>query len=152
MLPVPPDPETETGLHPTTRSACFVCGHDNPHGMRIRFELSDGGVAEALWTPREDWEGYPGIVHGGLVSTVLDEAMSKAVAATRNKTLTAELRVRYRLPVATGASYILRGWLVKRGRRLIEAEASLSSHSGVEHAHGWASFLFAPKLIETPAG
>ncbi len=144
-MPVQRDSEAEAGLHPATLSACFVCGHGNPRGMRIRFDLLDTGVAEAVWTPEAAWEGYPGLVHGGLVSTVLDEAMSKAVAATRNKTLTAELRVRYRLPVTSGAPYIVRGWLVRREKRLIEAEASLSSPSGAEFAHGWASFLFPPK-------
>ncbi len=144
-MPVPRESEAEAGLHPTTRSACFVCGHDNPHGMRIRFELLDTGVAEAVWTPEAAWDGYPGIVHGGLVSTVLDEAMSKAVAATSIRTFTAGMRVRYRRPVASGDRFVIRGWVVKRVKRLIEAESSLEGPDGIEYAHAWASFLAPPK-------
>ncbi len=109
--------------------------------MRIRFELLDTGVAEALWTPEAAWDGYPGIVHGGLVGAVLDEAMSKAVTAGGARVMTAELRVRYRLPVQSGVPLTVRGWVVKDGKRLIEAEASLEAPGGVECAHGWGRFL-----------
>jgi acyl-coenzyme A thioesterase PaaI-like protein len=95
----------------------------------------------AGWTPGPAWEGFRGIVHGGVVSTVLDEAMSKAVAATGIEALTAELRVRYRLPVNSGATFQIRGWIVKRSKRLIQTEASLCSSDGKVHARAWGSFL-----------
>jgi acyl-coenzyme A thioesterase PaaI-like protein len=90
------------------------------------------------------WEGFRGIVHGGVVSTVLDEAMSKAVAATGSEALTAKLRVRFRRHVTSGDVFLIRGWIVKRNRRLIEAEAVLTAPDGTEHAHAWASFLTVP--------
>lgn len=74
----------------------------------------------ATWTPVPAWEGFRGIVHGGVVSTVLDEAMSKAVAATGNEALTAELRVRFRRHVTSGDTFLVRGWITSRNRRLIE--------------------------------
>ncbi len=98
----------------------------------------------AAWTPGSAWEGFQGIVHGGIVSTVLDEAMSKAVAAAGVKALTAEIRVRYRLHVSTGEGYRIRGWIVKRNKRLIETEAVLAAEDGTEHAHAWANFLTPP--------
>lgn len=140
---VPQEPETP--LHPAGRSACFVCGDDNPAGMKLKFRVSAVGESEANWTPVPDWEGYPGLIHGGLISTVLDEAMSKAVASTKVRTLTAEMRVRYRRMVETGGQFVIRGWLVERGRRMIRAEASLLSASGEEHAHAWGSFIPAPE-------
>jgi acyl-coenzyme A thioesterase PaaI-like protein len=81
------------------------------------------------------------VVHGGVVSTVLDEAMSKAVAATQAEALTAELRVRFRKYVPSGETFLVRGWVVKRDRRLIETEASLTAPDGGEHAHAWGRFL-----------
>lgn len=99
----------------------------------------------ATWTPKPEWEGFRGIVHGGIVSTVLDEAMSKAVAATGTEALTAQLRVRYRHHVTTGNVFQIRGWIVKRNRRLIETEATLTAPDGTEHAHAWASFLTLPQ-------
>jgi acyl-coenzyme A thioesterase PaaI-like protein len=95
----------------------------------------------ATWTPNPAWEGFRGIVHGGVVSTVLDEAMSKAVAATGSEALTAELRVRFRRHVTSGDVFLIRGWIVKRNRRLIGTEATLTAPDGTEHAHAWASFL-----------
>ena len=122
-----------------------MCGQDNPHGLRIRFQQQDSGELTATWTPNSAWEGFRGIVHGGVVSTVLDEAMSKAVAATGSEALTAELRVRFRRHVTSGDVFLIRGWIVKRNRRLIGTEATLTAPDGTEHAHAWASFLMLPR-------
>jgi acyl-coenzyme A thioesterase PaaI-like protein len=122
--------ESENHLQARSQSACFVCGQDNPHGLRLPFQRQDSGEMTATWTPDPAWEGFRGIVHGGVVSTVLDEAMSKAVAATGSQALTAELRVRFHRRVASGGVFLVRGWIVKRNRRLIEAEAALTAPDG----------------------
>ena len=98
----------------------------------------------ATWTPAPVWEGFRGIVHGGVVSTVLDEAMSKAVAATGREALTAELRVRFRRHVTSGEAFLIRGWISNRTKRKIETEATLTAADGTEHAHAWATFLALP--------
>lgn len=122
------------------QSRCFVCGPDHPRGLRLKFDASPGAVS-AEWTPSPDWEGFAGIVHGGIVGTVLDEAMSKAVAALPCEALTAELRVRFRRQVAPGERMLIRGWVNSRQKRLMEAEASLTASDGTERAHAWASFV-----------
>ncbi|MCL4852399.1 MAG: PaaI family thioesterase [Bryobacteraceae bacterium] len=137
--------ETESRLHARPHSGCFVCGQENPRGLRIHFERQDGGEMSAHWRPGPEWEGFAGIVHGGVVSTVLDEAMSKAVADTGAEALTAELRVRFRRHVTSTEIFLLRGWIVKRNRRLIETEASLTAPDGTECAHAWARFLTLPQ-------
>ena len=131
-------------LHARSQSACFVCGQENPRGLQLQFEKGDSRESFATWSPGPIWEGFRGIVHGGLVSTVLDEAMSKAVASTGAEALTAELRVRFHRHVASGGVYTLRGRVVKRNRRLIQAEATLIAADGKEHAHAWARFLTLP--------
>jgi len=133
--------ESGSPLHARSQPDCFVCGQNNPHGLRIRFERRDNGETTASWTPDSVWEGFRGIVHGGVVSTVLDEAMSKAVAATGTEALTAELRVRFRRHVASGETFLIRGRVSSRNKRLIEAEAVLIATDGIEHAHAWATFL-----------
>lgn len=135
----------KSGLHARPQSACFVCGQDNPTGLRIPFQRQENGEITAAWTPGQAWEGFRGIVHGGVVSTVLDEAMSKAVAASGAEALTAELRIRFRQPVESGACFTIRGWVVHRNKRLIETEATLVASDGTEHAHAWASFLTLSK-------
>jgi acyl-coenzyme A thioesterase PaaI-like protein len=86
-------------------------------------------------------EGFQGIVHGGVVSTVLDEAMSKAVAGAGAEALTAELRVRFRRHVTAGDTFFIRGWVISRNNRLMKTEAVLLACDGTEHAHAWATFL-----------
>lgn len=130
-----------SALRARSQSACFVCGRDNPRGMRLHYERRDSGEFIATWTPESTWEGFQGIVHGGIVSTVLDEAMSKAVMAAGWEALTAELRVRFRRPVASGADYSIRGWIAESAKRMVKTEAVLVSRGGVEHAHAWAVFL-----------
>lgn len=127
------------------QSCCVVRGRDHPHGLRIGYGLAEDGAIAASWTPRPDWEGFRGIVHGGILSTVLDEAMSKAVAATECEAPTGELRVRFRHCVASGERLQIRGWIVKRTKRLIETEATPRAEDGKERAHAWATFLALPK-------
>jgi acyl-coenzyme A thioesterase PaaI-like protein len=124
-----------------SQRTCVVCGQDNPRGLRIRYEPADGGAVKATWNPEPCWEGFEGVVHGGIVSTVLDEAMSKAVAACGCEALTAELRVRFRRPVTAAGGYRIRGWVVDRLKRRIRTEAELSGPDGAECAHAWAVFL-----------
>ncbi len=66
-------------LRAEPQSGCVVCGQEHPRGLRIRYEAGSDGSINARWTPTADWEGFRGIVHGGIVATVLDEAMSKAL-------------------------------------------------------------------------
>jgi acyl-coenzyme A thioesterase PaaI-like protein len=140
-----PDPDTAPALRAVRHNRCFVCGQDNAHGLWIQFTSDTVGAIVAEWTPTAAWEGFRGIIHGGIVATVLDEAMSKAVAATKCEALTGELRVRYRRSVSTGETLHVRGWIVKRAKRLITTEAALTAVDGSERAHAWASFLTLPR-------
>ncbi len=143
-MPSTAEQETTVALQAVPHSRCFVCGRDNASGLQIQFATDPGGTAAADWTPAASWEGFQGILHGGIVATVLDEAMSKAVAATKYQALTAELRVRYRHYVSTGEALHVRGWIVTRAKRLITAEATLAGADGTERAHAWARFLALP--------
>lgn len=121
-------------------TVCFACAPDHAHGLHLDFRFASDGSATASWKPAADWQGFPGIVHGGIVTTVLDEAMAQAVAA-RVYALTAEIRVRFHRSVAPGAELTVRGWVVESTRRLIRAEAALESPDGREFAHAWSIFL-----------
>jgi uncharacterized protein (TIGR00369 family) len=126
------------------QSRCFVCGQDNPSGLKVGFRRLGDGEVVAGWSPGPAWEGFSGIVHGGVLSAVLDEAMSKAVISSGAEALTAELRVRYVLPVRSGTTVEVRGWVVNRDRRLIETEAAITGANGSEYAHAWGRFLALP--------
>ena len=107
----------------------------------MQFSLNGEREMVAEWIPEVELEGYQGIVHGGIVSTVLDEAMAKVVAELEGGALTAELRVRFRRQVRSGERLRICGWIASRNKRKIETEAALAAEDGTELAHAWAVFL-----------
>ncbi|MEO8605828.1 MAG: PaaI family thioesterase [bacterium] len=77
---------------------CFGCSADNPHGLQLRFRRR-GAEVSAQHTLADRFHGAPGIAHGGIVATLLDEISCAAVWFTRQRAVvTGELTVRYRRP------------------------------------------------------
>jgi len=125
---------------PCLNPQCIGCGPENAHGLQLSFSATEEGVS-APWSPGHQWESFPETVHGGIVTTVLDEAMSKAVIAMGWRAFTVELRVRFHSMVRPGHLYVVTAKVQEKRKRKITAEARLASPGGVEHAHAWASFL-----------
>ena len=117
---------------------CFVCGEKNPFGMKLRLRTDpERGESASEVTFAEHFQGWAGIVHGGLVATVLDEAMIYAAGAKGFKCVTGEMTVRYVHPASTGIAYTLKGRLVEDQGRIVLAESFLFDGEGQEVA--WAS-------------
>jgi len=141
MLQDPAGSKPETPAQARSQSSCFACGSRNPRGLHLNFQSNEANEMIADWIPDSDLEGFQGVVHGGIVSTVLDEAMAKVVAASGAKAVTAELRVRFRMHVASGKTVHVRGWIDSHNKRMAKTEAILTSSDGSELAHAWATFL-----------
>jgi acyl-coenzyme A thioesterase PaaI-like protein len=109
--------------------------------LRIKYETAGDGVISARWVPNSNWESFRGVIHGGIVCTVLDEAMSKAVTALAGDALTAEIRVRLRRRIQPGREFAIQGWVVDRRKRRIRTEAAIADADGQEFAHAWGTFL-----------
>lgn len=122
---------------------CFACGPEHPYGLRLVFSKDPDGGQVAEWVPTSTLEGFQGIIHGGIVATVLDEAMSHAVIHTSGPALTVHLEVRLRRSVHPGERLRVRGWVVERRKRKIRTEAVLLDAQGLEKAHAWATFIQA---------
>jgi acyl-coenzyme A thioesterase PaaI-like protein len=106
---------------------CYVCGKDNPAGLHARFEIDrETRTIIGRFTPRPEHEGWQGIIHGGIVATLLDEAMVKLAAHLGIPAVSAELTVKFKAPAAPGEELIVSGRIVKEANRLIEAEAIVS--------------------------
>jgi uncharacterized protein (TIGR00369 family) len=110
---------------PYTKS-CFVCGAMNPLGLKLRFE-SDGKVVRARFVPAAEHAGFREVVHGGVLSTVLDEAMVWACAVgTKQFSYCVELNVRFSRPARPLEELIAGAELVSRRRgKIFEAKAEL---------------------------
>lgn len=126
---------------PHTQS-CFVCGESNPAGLRLRFE-TDGRVVQTRFRPRPEHIGFKGVMHGGLIATVLDEVMVWACAVgTRKFAFCAEFTVRFLKPVTPGEEIIATGELgANRRNRIFEATARLHDLSGQTLAEATGKYL-----------
>lgn len=118
------------GLDLADDRMCYVCGKDNPHGFRLDFERPEKGVLRARVTFRKEHQGYKDIVHGGLVSTVLDEMMVNLAWVEGMPAVTAEITVRLKRPVRVGVPVLFEGRFTKVGPRAIRAAAEARDERG----------------------
>ena len=117
---------------------CFACGQENPMGLKLRFRR-DGATVRAEFTPGEYHQGWPGIVHGGIIETLLDEAMCYAPLFHGIYCVTAKIEVRIRQPVSVGQRLLISSSMVRKTRKLIETEASIVLEDGTPVAEGKAT-------------
>jgi acyl-coenzyme A thioesterase PaaI-like protein len=119
-------PRVRDDVLPPDARACFACGDDNPIGLHLEDIRRDGDVVRSTLHPRAEYQGYPGVLHGGLSATALDEMMGYAailVAGVWAATATMELRYRAQVPLdvplpLTGGVTEARGRRVRAWSRL----------------------------------
>ncbi len=104
--------------------ACFGCGDDNPIGLRLRF-APDGNGVKASFIPSAEHQGFHKVVHGGIISAVLDEAMAWATAYAGVWAVTGELRVRFRQSLRIGELTNVTARVVGTRSRLVTTAAEL---------------------------
>jgi uncharacterized protein (TIGR00369 family) len=120
--------------------SCFVCGMNNPDGLQIRWEIQ-GQTTIAHFIPTKKYQGWKGIVHGGVLATLLDEAMARLAGVLWQGAVTAEMTVRYLVPAVVGEKLIIKGEVVKESKRLVEMRASLCKEGGEEVAKATAKVI-----------
>jgi uncharacterized protein (TIGR00369 family) len=80
---------------------CFVCGRDNPIGLKIQFQPYQDGV-RATFVPTDLHVGYPGVVHGGILAALVDDALASIWHVRGQPAVTGRIEVRFRHPVRPG--------------------------------------------------
>ena len=116
---------------------CFVCGKDNPIGLHLTFsEEKEAYVSH--FTPGREHQSYNGILHGGMISTLLDEIMARYIYAKGKNAVTAKLEVRFRAPTPIGEMLTIRGWIVGKKGAMYEMASSISLPDGTVTAEGKA--------------
>lgn len=113
-------------------AGCLVCGRDNPHGLHLNLHVDSAtGVVHADYVPQPTHIGFEGIVHGGMLATVLDEAMVWAATWTgRRFCVCGEMNIRYRQSARVGAILKIDASVVRGRSRLIEAISQISDAAG----------------------
>ena len=101
---------------------CFVCGEKNPSGLHLKFSLHDGKVTTEF-VPEKIHQGYKDIVHGGIISALLDEAMVKAAFMQGMPAVTAEITIRFKNPLMAGEKAIVEAHIPRTNKKIIETAA-----------------------------
>jgi acyl-coenzyme A thioesterase PaaI-like protein len=123
------------------RFRCFGCSPRNPIGLALELRRLPGGEISAETTFSEDYASYPGIVHGGLVSTVVDEVMGDMLALRYGMlAFSVSLRTRMLLPLRVGEPYVTTARMAGSGPGVIRTEADITSQDGEVHVMANAAF------------
>ncbi len=141
-----------TDWQPTSRS-CFLCGRENPVGLKVRWE-NDRAAGEIRGTVSvaDHFNGYPGVVHGGIVAALLDETAGRTVlmdGAFDDLMVTLKLEVAYRRPTPTLTALTVVGRLLHRGASRAEAEAELRLPDGSVTARASVTLARPPKAVSS---
>lgn len=126
---------------------CFGCGRLNTHGLHLELVPDpDGDGVIARFVPSLHEEGYTGMVHGGIISTVMDEVMAWSLYRQGIWAVTGELTTRYRKPVLLGEPTIARGSVLRDRGRAIEMHGEIRRETdGLLLAEGKATFIRVPR-------
>jgi acyl-coenzyme A thioesterase PaaI-like protein len=128
--------------------SCFVCGRDNPLGLKARFVADrEAGEVRAEVSIPEPFNGYPGVAHGGVVTALLDEAMARSVlleGGFDDLLVTARLEVAFRRPTPTGTPLTVIGRLTRRGGGRAQGEAEVRLADGTVTARAEALMARPP--------
>lgn len=122
---------------------CFVCGEQNINGLKAKFFVTDDGAVVSEIVADERFQGYKNILHGGIVSSMLDEVMIKSVLAKGIFAVTAEMTIKFKRPVFTGQRISFAGRLTEQRGRIFKAEGTAVNDDGVVVASATATFLEA---------
>lgn len=123
---------------------CFVCGPDNPLGLRLRFRLDPDDTCRTEFTPGPDHGGWDRLTHGGILYSALDDVMANWLFLKGLRAYTARCEVRYRQPHRLGEPLYLVGRLVqRRGRVALMAGEARRVADDVVVAEAEASFMLA---------
>ena len=111
------------------KNYCFACGKENTIGLKLQF-TRDGEIAKAEFIPGQLHQGWPGLTHGGILFTLLDEASGYAIRYAGLKCVTAKSEVRFTQMAPIGEVIQLAGRITNNNPRLVETEATLALKDG----------------------
>lgn len=136
-------PASDSGTDSNLRGSntCFGCGPANSIGLHLEFFLAENGNVVSSPVVADTYEGPPGYVHGGIIATLLDETMSKAVRSHGMVAMTRHMEVDYLRPVPTKVPLRLEGRVTHGEGRKHWTQARILNASGETLAQGKGLFI-----------
>ncbi|MBN1153778.1 PaaI family thioesterase [candidate division KSB1 bacterium] len=136
---------------PTSRT-CFLCGRENDHGLKLEwFDNYEEKRVECTVTFPEYFNGYPGIVHGGIIAAVLDESAGRAIMLDGNIDnlfVTLNLNITYKTVTPTETPLKVFSWIIREGGKSAKVAARLMKSDGTVTAECEAIVVRPPKAIQ----
>jgi acyl-coenzyme A thioesterase PaaI-like protein len=131
---------------------CFVCGVENPCGLKIRFHNDGYHRSLARVTLGEQYQSYPGIVHGGILTTILDETMGRAILAEDGSDdisqarfmFTARMETRFRRSVPLNEEFVVRGRVEQDHGRMVQVRGEVVLADGTVAVEASATLVNIP--------
>jgi uncharacterized protein (TIGR00369 family) len=125
-----------------TYGNCFVCGENNRGGLRLRFEIDkEKQTLQTVFVASPVFQGFDGVVHGGIISTLLDEAMAKLSYELGYNTVTVSLEIRFKKPAPILEPLLVYGEISEVSKRLVKAKARVTKEDGTILAEGKSTLL-----------
>ena len=109
----------------TKTDRCWVCGPGNPAGLKVAFEPVGDNGSRARYVARDEHGGWPGVLHGGVLLALMDEALGWSLYFHGPGGMTARFDARFRRQTPIGASLVVRAWTTDRRGRLVKARAEV---------------------------
>jgi len=126
-------------------SWCFACGKDNPIGLKLEMNIVDNKNI-TYFTPQKVHESYGDRMHGGLISTLLDEVMGNFVFRTEGRpAYTADIEIRFRSSVRIGETIKIEGWVTQHRGRLFITQGKITKEDGTIAAEATAKMMMMNK-------
>jgi acyl-coenzyme A thioesterase PaaI-like protein len=104
---------------------CYVCGTENDAGLRLPFRKDESGGSRADFVARPEHAGWPGIIHGGLLFTLMDEAVAWACTYAGSRCVTAKAEARFRVAAQVGTPLVITGRVTRRTSRALRAHSEI---------------------------
>lgn len=126
---------------------CFVCGLKNPFGLKASFYVSETKELIAIFKPREVHQSYPGRLHGGIASAILDETIGRAILNHYENEVwgvTIELNVKFKKPIPLNEELKVIGRITKNESRIFEGTGEIILSNGHIAVEAWGKYLKVP--------
>lgn len=122
---------------------CLVCGLGNDFGLKAAFYELDSGELLAIFTPKDEHQSYPGRLHGGISSTIIDEAIGRAIMINHPGQfgVTVEISLRFKKPVPTGQELRVVARITRDTSRFFEGSGELLLPDGTVAVEGRGRYL-----------
>ena len=126
---------------------CFVCGIENPIGLRLAFYTDDEGRCISRFRPKPEHQGYPGHLHGGIITTLLDEVMGRVLVHQNVWALTGRLEIKFAKAVPLDQELTVVGELMRDRSRAYKARGEIRLPDGAVLVEGSGVYIRIPDEV-----